>query len=161
MGTTDLIDQILTPQNEVDDQAIAALHALLDDSMIESATRALGVAEAADVVHLSAHTLRYYEKEGLVRPARTSSGYRSYGPGDLRRLVFLTRMRLSGMPMSDLRRYIVLVDQGTSTTAERRAMMLAHRARIREQLRELQLSLAATEYKILAYGGAPDDENVA
>lgn len=99
---------------------------------------------------------------GAIVQLSSQGGRRSFpGVGSLRRLVFLTRMRLSGMSMGDLRRYIALVDQGASTTAARCAMMLAHRERIRGQLRELQLSLAATEYKILAYGGAPDDENLA
>lgn len=156
MSTAALIEQILRPDAEVDETAVDALHALLDDDAIASANP-LGIAEAAHVVRLSPHTLRYYEKEGLVHPARDDSGYRSYGPEDLRRLVFLTRMRLSGMPMGTLKRYVGLVEQGPATEPERRAMMLEHREHIRLQLRELTLALAATDYKIRAYGGAPTD----
>ena len=136
---------------------IAAVHALVDDSAIDPDAEPLGIAEAARMLGLSPHTLRYYEQEGLVRPARNSSGYRGYTPADLRRLVFLTRMRVSGMTMADLRRYVALTDQGPATEPERRAMMLAHRDRIRQRLRELALALEATEYKIAAYGGAPGD----
>ena len=67
---------------------------------------------------------------GLVRPARNASGYREYSAFDLRRLVFLTRMRLSGMTMQDLKRYIALVEQGPSTIPERRRIMLDQRDRI-------------------------------
>jgi DNA-binding transcriptional MerR regulator len=134
---------------------VTAVHALVDDSVIDPDAPPLSVAEAARLLGLSPHTLRYYEQEGLVRPARNASGYRGYSAADLRRLIFLTRMRVSGMPMADLRRYVALVDQGPGTEPERREMMLAHRDWIRQRLRELTLALEATEYKIAAYGGAP------
>lgn len=137
--------------------AVAAVHALAGDSVIDPDAGPLGIAEAARLLGLSPHTLRYYEQEGLVRPARNASGYRGYSAADLRRLVFLTRMRVSGMTMADLRRYVALADSGPATEPERREMMLAHRDRIRRRLRELTLALDATEYKIAAYGGAPGD----
>lgn len=136
---------------------VAAVHALVDDSVIDPDTEPLGVAEAARLLGLSPHTLRYYEQEGLIHPARNASGYREYSAADLRRLIFLTRMRVSGMTMADLRHYVALADQGPATEPERREMMLAHRDRIRQQLRELTLALEATEYKIATYGGAPGD----
>jgi DNA-binding transcriptional MerR regulator len=139
------------------DATITAVHALVDDSVTDPDAEPLGVAEAARLLGLSPHTLRYYEREGLVCPARNASGYRGYSADDLRRLVFLTRMRISGMTMADLRRYIALADKGPATEPERREMMLAHRDRIRQRLRELTLALEATEYKIAAYDGAPGD----
>lgn len=139
------------------DETIAAVHALVADSVIGPDAAPLGVAEAARLLGLSPHTLRYYEREGLVCPARNASGYRGYSAADLRRLSFLTRMRVSGMAMADLRRYVALADQGPATEPERREMMLAHRDRIRQRLRELTLALEATEYKIATYDGAPSD----
>ena len=139
------------------DDTVAAVHALVDDSVIDPDAVPLGVAEAARLLGLSPHTLRYYEQEGLIRPARNASGDRGYSAADLRRLIFLTRMRVSGMTMADLRRYVALADQGPGTEPERRAMMLAHRDRIRQRLRELTLALEATEYKIATYGGVPGD----
>ncbi|MEV6799385.1 MerR family transcriptional regulator, partial [Micromonospora rifamycinica] len=87
--------------------------AVHDDATIAASATPRSVAEAARLVGLSTHTLRSYEQEGLV-PARNASGYREYSAADLRRLVFLARMRLSGMTMADLRRYILLVGQGPS-----------------------------------------------
>jgi DNA-binding transcriptional MerR regulator len=136
---------------------VAAVHALVDDSVIDEDAGPLGITEAARLLGLSPHTLRYYEQEGLVRPARNTSGYRGYSAADLRRLIFLTRMRVSGMTMADLRRYVALADQGPATEQERREMMLAHRDQIRQRLRELTLALEATQYKIDAYGGVPGD----
>jgi DNA-binding transcriptional MerR regulator len=156
MSTEALIEQLLSDAADVsEDSAVDALHALLDDSTIEDDAAPIGIAEAADLVGLTPHTLRYYEQQGLVRPGRDASGYRAYSAADLRRLVFLARMRLSGMPMRELRRYIGLVEQGDATTGERRAIMIEQRERIRRRVRELNLALAATEYKIRTYGGHP------
>jgi DNA-binding transcriptional MerR regulator len=66
-------------------------------------------------------------------------------------------MRLSGMAIRDLQHYIALVDSGEQTVPERLDMLLEHRDTIRRQIRELTLSLAATEYKITTYGGATGD----
>jgi DNA-binding transcriptional MerR regulator len=63
-------------------------------------------------------------------------------------------MRLSGMPMRDLQHYITLVDAGKQTEPERLDILLEHRDTIRRRIRELTLSLAATEYKIATYGGS-------
>jgi DNA-binding transcriptional MerR regulator len=156
MATEELIERILAASDEPSSSAIDALHELLDDATIEASATPKSIAEAARLVGLSAHTLRYYEQEGLVRPARNASGYREYSAFDLRRLIFLTRMRLSGMTMTDLKRYILLVGQGPSTIPERRRIMLDQRDRIRRQIRELSLALETTEYKIRVYDGHPE-----
>ncbi|MBP6685967.1 MAG: MerR family transcriptional regulator [Leucobacter sp.] len=127
-----------------------------DPSTATQEGRPVGITEAAAIVGLTAHTLRYYEQQGLVSPARNSAGYREYSSGALRRLVFLARMRVSGMPMRELRRYIGLVEVGDATIPDRRAMMRAQRDRIRLQLRELELSLEATDFKIRTYDGHPE-----
>jgi len=57
------------------------------------------------------------------------------------------------MGMRDLQHYVALVDRGDDTVPERLDMLLEHRDTIRRQIRELTLSLAATEYKIATYGG--------
>ncbi len=80
-------------------------------------------------------------------------GNRIYDADAMRRLVFLTRMRLSGMAIRDLQHYVELVDAGDDTVDERLDMLLEHRDTIRRQIAELTLSLAATEYKIATYGG--------
>lgn len=157
MSTAALIAQLLGDGRAPDSAAVEALRELLDDSTIDEAAPPLGIAEAAALVGLTSHTLRYYEREGLVRPPRTIAGHREYRSVELRRLVFLTRMRLSGMNMSELKRYIQLVAQGEMTVPERREMMLTQRTRIRTELRELTLALETTEFKIRSYDGAPTD----
>lgn len=130
--------------------AVEVIHRLADTGNL---TEPMTIAEVADLLDMSAHTLRYYERIGLVDVDRDSSGHRTYSPEVVRRLVFLTRMRLSGMAIRDLQHYVELVDAGDQTVGERLDMLLEHRDTIRRQIRELNLSLAATEYKIATYGG--------
>ena len=109
------------------------------------------IATTAHRLGISAHTLRYYERIGLVRVGRDASGYRRYDAAAVRRLVFLARMRTSGMTISDLQRYVDMVEAGRDTVPERLAMLAEHRSVLRTRISELQLALAATDYKIAAY----------
>ena len=109
------------------------------------------IATTAHRLGISAHTLRYYERIGLVRVGRDASGRRRYDTAGVRRLVFLTRMRTSGMPIRDLRRYVELVEAGRDTVPERLAMLTEHQSVLRTRIDELRLALAATEHKIAAY----------
>jgi DNA-binding transcriptional MerR regulator len=156
MAIDALVARILAAEDDVYASAIEAVHQVLDDSSVDASAAPKSVAEAAALVGLSTHTLRYYEDQHLVRPARNASGYRQYTEADIRRLVFLTRMRLSGMTIQDLKRYVALAEAGPSTVPERRQIMLEQRARIRRQLRELALALETTEYKIRTYDGHPE-----
>ena len=109
------------------------------------------IATTADRLGVSAHTLRYYERIGLVRVDRDASGHRRYDAAGVRRLVFLTRMRTSGMPIRDLRRYVALVKAGRDTVPERLSLLTEHRDGLRTRIDELRLALSATEYKITVY----------
>ena len=109
------------------------------------------IATTADRLGVSVHTLRYYERIGLVRVGRDASGRRRYDAAAVRRLVFLTRMRTSGMPIRDLRHYIELAEAGRDTVPERLALLTEHRDGLRARIDELRLALAATEYKIAVY----------
>lgn len=130
--------------------SVEVIHSLVDAPSIEEP---LSVAEAADLLDMSPHTLRYYERIGLVTVPRDGVGNRIYDDAAIRRLVFLSRMRLSGMAVRDLQHYVELVDEGEETVPERLEMLLEHRDTVRRQIAELTLSLAATEYKIATYGG--------
>lgn len=115
----------------------------------------LNIAEAAERTGVTAHTLRYYERVGLLEPVgRDAAGYRAYTEVDVGRVVFLTRMRAAGMPIRELRRYVALVEQGPQTEPERLAIMEAHRDAVRARITELHAALETIEFKIAAYGGA-------
>ena len=109
------------------------------------------IATTADRLGISAHTLRSYERIGLVRVRRDASGRRRYDAAAVRRLVFLTRMRTSGMSIRDLQRYVDMVEAGRDTVPERLTLLTEHRDGLRARIDELRLALAATEYKIATY----------
>ena len=109
------------------------------------------IATTAHRLSISVHTLRYYERIGLVQVERDASGRRRYDAASVRRLVFLTRMRTSGMPIRDLRRYVALVKAGRDTVPERLSLLTEHRDGLRTRIDELRLALSATEYKISVY----------
>lgn len=152
MATDDLMARIL---DEIGDFAdidetipVETIHRLVDTGEDPAP---MSIAEVADMLDLSPHSIRYYERAGLISVTRDSRGYRVYDAEAQRRLVFITRMRLSGMPMRDLHHYIHLVEAGDDSIPERLDMLLEHRDTIRRRIRELNLSLAATEYKIATY----------
>ena len=145
------MSRALATLNELDGPlSVEVIHRLVEADEIDEP---LTIAQAAEMLDVSAHTLRYYERIGLVDVPRDASGNRRYDADAVRRLVFLTRMRLSGMAIRDLQHYVELVDEGEDTVPERLEMLLEHRDTIRRQISELTLSLAATEYKIATYGG--------
>lgn len=121
----------------------------------QTATRTLTIAEAAAATGLSAHTLRYYERDGLLLDAveRASSGHRRYTERDLGWLHLLMRLRATGMPIREIREYAELVRRGDGTEPERLALLRAHRDAVRAQLAEAAGHLAAIEMKIDLYAG--------
>jgi len=145
------MSRALATLNELDGPlSVEVIHRLVEADEIDEP---LTIAQTSAMLDVSAHTLRYYERIGLVDVPRDASGNRHYDADAVRRLAFLTRMRLSGMAIRDLQHYVELVDEGDDTVPERLEMLLEHRDTIRRQISELTLSLAATEYKIATYGG--------
>ncbi|MBT2232357.1 MerR family transcriptional regulator [Nonomuraea sp. NEAU-A123] len=151
MATDDLMSRALETLGDDGPLSVEAIHRLAD---LADTPESMMINEVADLLDVSPHTLRYYERAGLVEVPRDGNGHRVYDAGAVRRLVFVTRMRLSGMPMRDLQHYVSLVDAGERTVPERLDMLLEHRDTIRRRIRELTLSLTATEYKIATYGGS-------
>ena len=113
----------------------------------------LTISDAADAVGLSAHTLRYYERAGLMLDpvGRTPATHRRYTDEDLGWITLLTRLRGTGMPIRRMREYADLVRAGEGTERERLALLEAHREAVLEQLEQVQRSLAAIETKIDFY----------
>lgn len=113
----------------------------------------LTIHEVAEQTGFSTHTLRYYERAGLlISPVtRAESGHRRYGPDDVEWLGFLKCLRSTGMPIREMKRFAELVRQGEHTHRARRALLEAHRARILRNMQELQDNLAAVEWKINFY----------
>jgi DNA-binding transcriptional MerR regulator len=123
---------------------------------------ALTIAEAADRAGVSAHTLRYYERAGLLTPIeRNGSGHRRFTPRDVEWIVVCTKLRATGMPIRRIREYAELVRAGEGNEAQRLALLEAHREDTRARMREIRRNLELIDYKIGLYrdcvaGGSAD-----
>jgi DNA-binding transcriptional MerR regulator len=105
---------------------------------------------------LSAHTLRYYERVGLLPYAdRDRGGRRNYDASILTWLAFLGRLKTTGMPIAQMRRYATLREQGQATGSERRVLLERWRERVAADVAELQTCLLVLDSKIAGYA---DDE---
>ena len=115
----------------------------------------LSIAEAARRTGVSVHTLRYYERAGLVVTAvdRTASGRRRYHQLDLDWIVICTRLRATGMPIRTIRRYAELVSAGPGNEQERLALLEAHRAEVTARLARTREHLKLIDHKIDVYRG--------
>ncbi|WP_225978281.1 MerR family transcriptional regulator [Gandjariella thermophila] len=115
----------------------------------------LTIAEAARRTGVSVHTLRYYERAGLVVTTvdRTAGGRRRYQQRDLDWIVVCTKLRATGMPIKTIRRYAEMVSAGPGNEQERLALMEAHRADVTAKLAELEENLTLIDRKINIYRG--------
>ena len=112
----------------------------------------LTIADAARASGLSAHTLRYYERAGLLDSVeRNGGGHRRYTDGDLDRIRFLTKLRATGMPIREVRRYADLLKASEGNDRERLALLEAHRERVLRRLEETAGNLELIEWKINLY----------
>ena len=115
----------------------------------------LSISDVATRTGLSTHTLRYYERAGLMlHPVgRASSSHRRYSEADVGWVVFLTRLRSTSMPIARVREYVELARAGEETSAARLELLLIHRINVAAKLDEMRKSLAAIDYKIATYQG--------
>ena len=117
-------------------------------------TDALTIRQAAAACGLSAHTLRYYERIGLIKPvARHGNGHRLYRAADLNWIAFLLRLRATGMPIAKMRRYAQLRELGMrlDSVGERKAMLQEHALAVESEIKALSETLAYLEEKIAIY----------
>lgn len=112
------------------------------------------IAEVSERFGISADTLRFYERSGLVRPvARDRSGIRDYGQADLMRIEFILCMRKAGLPIDVLKEYVDLVDAGEHTFGERIEILVEQREQLEARMRDMQQTLDLLNYKIDFYRG--------
>jgi DNA-binding transcriptional MerR regulator len=109
----------------------------------------LTIQEVAARTGMSVHTLRYYERAGLLDPVgRATSGHRRYTASDFNWIAFLMRLRTTGMSIRQMQEFSDLRRQGESTLSERLVFLEAHQQQVREHIRELEYHLAMIDVKI-------------
>lgn len=113
------------------------------------------ITEVSREYGLSADTLRYYERVGLVpKVHRNKSGVRDYLPEDCRWVEFIKCMRSAGLPIEILIEYVDLFQRGDETRGARKEILMEQRQQLALRIEEMQKTLARLDYKIKNYDDA-------
>ncbi len=117
------------------------------------ADQAYSIAEAAEMTGLTPHTLRYYERDGLLLrpPERTTTGVRRYRALDLSWIAMISRLRATGMPIRTIRVYADLCRAGDGNEEQRLKLLHAHRDEVLADLARVTDHLGAINRKIGIY----------
>jgi len=101
---------------------------------------------------MTAHTLRYYERVGLIQPVgRARNGHRRYSEADEAWLNFLHCMRATNMSIREMQRYAELREKGDATSLDRRKLLEDHQSAIAARIVALQEAHALLTHKITNY----------
>ncbi|GFZ33610.1 MerR family transcriptional regulator [Clostridium zeae] len=108
--------------------------------------------EVADICNISPHTIRFYDKEGLLPfVSRNSSGSRQFSDSDLNVIKLICCLKNTGMQIKDIKNYIDLVMQGPQTNSQRKQIMIDHRKEVLNQIDNLKKNLNIIDLKIALY----------
>lgn len=112
----------------------------------------MNIKKVAEEVGLSADTIRYYERIGLVPPiTRTESGIRDFQQNDLEALEFVKCFRAAGVSVESLIDYMALFQKGDSTSQARLEILQGEHDKMQERYNDLGKALQRLEYKIKGY----------
>src|SRR5829696_4508936 len=116
--------------------------------------RTFSIRDAAERVGVTAHTLRYYERIGLVaRVERGPNGHRRYTGQDLGRVHLLNLLRQTGMTIQQMQTFVRLERQGLAGVAAQCALLEEHHSALQTRIADLQTHQTALEGKIAYYRG--------
>jgi DNA-binding transcriptional MerR regulator len=120
-----------------------------------ASSEGLSIREVAERTGITVHTLRYYERIGLVHHVpRARSGHRRYGEADLQWLDLLKRLHATEMPIRRMLEYARLARRGEVTIAARRELLDTHRAEVEAKITRLRSTLRMIERKLALYDRA-------
>ena len=110
------------------------------------------IGQVAETVGLTVHTLRYYEKEGLLPPIkRNTGGKRIFDAEDINWIDFINCMRDTGMSLQDIKRIVALTLEGENTIPERKELLREHRVKVQAQIKRLQAYTEKIDKKLAWY----------
>jgi len=110
------------------------------------------ISEFSERSGLSTHTLRYYEKEGLLTDiSRNASGKRVYSDRDLTWLTWIQRLKSTGMTLEHIKQFSILRSKGDASITDRKEMLSEHAVKLRSDVDRLKKELSIVEYKIKEY----------
>ena len=112
----------------------------------------LTIQQVSERTGLSVYTLRYYERNGLFEPIdRAANGHRRYSTTDVARIEFLTKLRMTGMPIRQMQKYALSLRQNPEALDERREILEAHEREVQQRIQEFTRNLEMIQWKIQNY----------
>lgn len=112
----------------------------------------LTIQQVADRTGFSVHTLRYYEKVGLMDfVERAPNGHRRYSENDVEWIRFLQCLRATNMPIAEMKRFFDLAQLGKTNYTERRQLLEQHAQRMRKQIEQIQNTMVILDEKVAYY----------
>lgn len=111
----------------------------------------MSIGEFSRITRISAYTLRYYEKKGLLHVERDSTGRRDYSEKGIEWVKFIQRLKETGMLLRDIKQYSDLRYQGEETMKERMELLVQHRKYMLEKQKEWEECLENLDKKIEIY----------
>ena len=109
------------------------------------------IKEVSEKFNISADTLRYYEKVGLIGPIKRKSNIRNYEEEDLKRIEFVKCMRSADFQIEALVKYMKLFDEGNDTVGLRRELLIEQRDILKNKLDKMNKAYERLNYKIDLY----------
>ncbi|QKE75247.1 MerR family transcriptional regulator [Arthrobacter citreus] len=109
------------------------------------------IGEVAKALGISTHTLRYYEKENIILPDRTTNGERLYSESHIKWLRFVLKLKETQMPINKIKEYAHLYTEGDHTSLARLELLVEHKQSIENQLKTLNETNQMLEKKIYSY----------
>lgn len=109
------------------------------------------IGEFSKLTKIGIYTLRYYEKENLITPEREENGRRTYSENDVKWVEFVKRLKDTGMPIKEIKRYAELRSMGDPTLRERMSMLVKHRSDLKKEISQSQEHLKKLDEKIAFY----------
>ena len=107
------------------------------------------IQDVSNKTGLSAHTLRYYEKEGLLSHVeRTPGGFRQYTDEDMEAIGLICCLKNTGMSLQEITRFVSLTHEGDQTLRERVELLRGHRENVISRIQEMQKYLDKVTWKL-------------
>lgn len=109
------------------------------------------IREFAKKIDISEHTLRYYEKEGLIKPTKDERNYRIFGEEEVEWANFVIKLKNTGISLKEIKKYTELRTIGDSTITERKNLLVHHRTKILAEYERAKRHLDLLDNKITLY----------
>ena len=119
------------------------------------------IGEISKITNLTIDTLRYYEKEGLITPARDQNNIRMYSYSNIRWIQFIKKLKQTGMPLKNIKEYSNLRDQGDSTINERLSLLYEQKQRLEQNSKQLEEHILFLNNKIDIYKAKMKNQHYA